>query len=303
MPPTDATATASPERFDAAGSASLLSAALAGRVPDRRLLGLFDEHFWRSNGLVPLADTSRGFEVATDRSIDPENIRLLRRRLGGDVLPRTIASVDVELLFDMAYRPNDAVGAFWWPLACMLDDFGLSGGREALDAGSDGRGAHGEDTQDSTLGRLDRRLSVASAVVQLAVGEPEALEVLALRAGLPQVHLEQYRVAPSTLRLVPGTLARQLRATPIVRNQRTLVCAFDAIPPASAIDALAEGTGLTIRPALCTPSALDAALDAVQSGDEVPLLGAADAAAERRTPPRSPLRTPRPGARRRSRRR
>src|SRR3954451_5563488 len=107
-------------------------------------------------------------------------------------------------------------------------------------------------------GSLPERLLVADG----ALTEDQLARAVAERFGLDHIDLAVYRVDPDAAKLVTPAAARRYQAVPVsFTGERTLLVAMSDPANVLAQDDIAVMTGYEIRPAVASPTDIDALLE------------------------------------------
>ena len=98
------------------------------------------------------------------------------------------------------------------------------------------------------------------------ISEAKLMETLSRQFRIPLIDLPSCSIAPDTLRLVPGDLAKRSNLLPIERRDGTLTVAVADPIDLSGLDDVAFTTGLSVVPVLAPLSALRAKIYEVYEG-------------------------------------
>lgn len=85
--------------------------------------------------------------------------------------------------------------------------------------------------------------------------------ISSLQHNVPFINLQQYKISPDALRLVPGSMAREYDAIPIAVVDNVLVVAMEDPWNISAIEAFSSQAGMTVKQVASMPSDIQNSID------------------------------------------
>jgi twitching motility protein PilT len=123
-------------------------------------------------------------------------------------------------------------------------------------------------SRDALEDLLDREARTGVAFVQLvvadgAVGERDVVAAIASHVGLASWNPLDQPIPPMVRAMIPGELARKLRAVVVGSDETHLVVAMEDPADVGAADQIGQATGWRVRPAMATTTDIRDALDAI----------------------------------------
>ncbi|HEX6510695.1 MAG TPA: hypothetical protein VF157_00225, partial [Chloroflexota bacterium] len=213
-----------------------------------RQTALVPSSFWLDHHILPLrverVDGRQALVVAAaSADVDPAVLLQLRSLVRLPVRVAPAAADDVEFWLDVLFRGEtwrDAVGR------SLLETLEL-GRRSSTPLGGD--------------------VGVGDITAAFGLPEDMAVEVLALRARLPQVRLEKCAIPCGLVGpLIARWTVEELQVVPAVLRRGFLLLASPRVQQPETMIRLAREIGFEPRLALCTPSAFQAALRLLPAG-------------------------------------
>ncbi len=115
-----------------------------------------------------------------------------------------------------------------------------------------------------------RDVDVETIASAFGLAEDAAVEVLALRARLPQIRLARYKCPAYLSAILPASLAQELRVVPVLAHKGLVVVATPRVPGLAARETLRSVVGAEVRIVLCAPRDFAPALPQVYASTEPP---------------------------------
>ncbi|MBI3980282.1 MAG: glycosyltransferase [Chloroflexi bacterium] len=221
--------------------------------PDPRLLALASAELWRRHRALPIRLDAEGLLLAAGADLDAAELDAIRAATGQPI--RVVAGAEDEIAYWLDVllggRPRGDVMAD--SLLHLLDQLGLEVSR---------RGALPDDAGEA--------LSVEQVMAAFGLAEDVAVEVLALRARLPQVQIHRYTLGPHLAGLLPRADADRWQIVPIAARPGLAVLASPQVLSRRTVARVQAAVGLELRVAVCGPSAIAGALQSVYGNPQAP---------------------------------
>lgn len=209
--------------------------------PPVKLIALMPSAFWKEHRALPVARRDGALLIASAAPLDTGPIARIRRTTFHDVRP--VGAADDEIAFWISILLDGVA----WEEALSEATISLI---RAVGLGAKPGALPPMPTYDTDVETVARAFDLA---------EDAAVEVLALRARLPQIRLGRYPRPPYLSALVDGATAKELRVVPVAVHRGLAVVATPRVPGPAARQRLRDEIGLGIRITVCAPSAFTAA--------------------------------------------
>ncbi len=212
-----------------------------GEGPPATLLALMPAAFWKEHRALPVERRNGSLVIATSQVLSSEALAQVRTTTFHDPLQVAAADDEIELWLAVA------LGERTWEAALAASIISLI---RAVGLGAKPGSLAQMPTRDTDVETIARAFEIA---------EDPAVEVLALRARLPQIRIARYPRPPYLGAVLGGATAKELRVVPVAVHRGLAVLATPRVPGPAARARLRAEIGLDLRVAICAPTAFTAA--------------------------------------------
>ncbi len=126
-----------------------------------------------------------------------------------------------------------------------------------------------EQLKEALIRQKQTKKRLGEVLVEMGlVREEDIVSVLAKQLGLPFVNLRKYPIGPEVVKYIPEKVAKKYKVVPISKVGNKLTVAMADPLNVLAIDDIQHITGMTIKPVIATPSAIDEMLEQLYSSSQ-----------------------------------
>jgi len=180
--------------------------------PPEKLLGLMPAAFWKEHRAVPVERRDGALVIAAAGVLPAETISQVRRTTFHDVRPVAAAEDEIDLWLAVTSGERSWEEALAASVISLIRGIGFGARPGELPA---------MPTRDTDVETIARAFELA---------EDAAVEVLALRARLPQIRLGRYPRPPYLAAVLESATAKELRVAPVAVHRGIAVLATPRVP-------------------------------------------------------------------------
>ncbi|MDE3193250.1 MAG: glycosyltransferase [Chloroflexota bacterium] len=221
--------------------------------PPAEILGALPASFWREQRALPLGFEDGAVLLGAAHPIGDAAASRVRSATYRDVRRVVVADDEMEAWLEVSLGDASWEQALVSSLQSLIRAIGLAARRQV-----------------SVFAMPGRSTDVETIARAFDIGEDAAVEVLALRARLPQIRLERYKRPPYLSAILPSAAARELRLVPVAAHRGLVVVATPRVPGPAARARIRSEVGVDVRIALCAPSAFPAAFSQIYADEPPP---------------------------------